>query len=327
MKAIVVDRIGSFTIRDVLVPEPGPNEILVKVKVTGLCRTDLKLIRSGHRDLILPRIPGEEVVGEIVKAGKGVTINTVGERVYVYPGIWCGTCSSCNRGAFNLCQSMRIMGFHRDGGFAEYVCVPQQSVIFIDKEMSYANAVFAEPLSCCLNAIELSQLAKNDTVGIWGAGPAGTLLARIATLYGAEVSVIEPHENRRKYCNGFKSVPDRLFDVCIIAVGNVEAYKSAIEHLQMRGRLIIFSGLLKHEEHLQVNMNRIHYHEQTITGAYGCSYRHGVAALKMLHNNPELIEGLVSHRLPLEKLADGLSIVEERSGMKVLLYPEGDVCE
>lgn len=93
-----------------------------------LCRTDLKIIRHGHRDLTLPRVPGEEVVGEVVPLGGDSPI-AVGDRVYVYPGVWCGVCPSCCRGAENLCRKMRIMGFHRDGGFAEYVAAPLQSLI------------------------------------------------------------------------------------------------------------------------------------------------------------------------------------------------------
>jgi len=79
-----------------------------------LCRTDLKIIRHGHRDPTLPRVPGEEVVGEVVPLGGDSPI-AVGDRVYVYPGVWCGVCPSCCRGAENLCRKMRIMGFHRDG--------------------------------------------------------------------------------------------------------------------------------------------------------------------------------------------------------------------
>ena len=124
MKAVVVERIGSFAIREIDVPSIAPEEVLVRVRVTGLCRTDLKIIRVGHRDLVLPRVPGEEVVGVIEAIGANVSRFRTGQRVYIYPGTSCGTCSACKSGAGNLCASMQIMGFHRDGGFAEYVCAP-----------------------------------------------------------------------------------------------------------------------------------------------------------------------------------------------------------
>ena len=118
MQAILVREVGRFELVELAVPELGPGEALVRVSVTGLCRTDLKLIRHGHRDLELPRVPGEEVVGEIValepaaapavsphQAGAGFA---TGDRVYVYPGLWCGICPSCLRGAENLCRGTQI---------------------------------------------------------------------------------------------------------------------------------------------------------------------------------------------------------------------------
>ena len=133
MQAVLVREVGGYEHTELPVPEPGAGEALIRVSVTGLCRTDLKVIRHGHRDLTLPRVPGEEVVGAVVALGpEGAAAPAhrvaVGDRVYVYPGVWCGECPSCRRGAENLCRKMRIMGFHRDGGFAEYVAAPLQSL-------------------------------------------------------------------------------------------------------------------------------------------------------------------------------------------------------
>ena len=91
------------------------------------------------------------------------------------------------------------MGFHRDGGFAEYVAAPLQSLIRVPDGLGDAEAVFAEPLSCCLNALELGRVGEGDVLGVWGAGPAGTLLSRAGALRGAEVVVVEPDERRREF--------------------------------------------------------------------------------------------------------------------------------
>jgi L-iditol 2-dehydrogenase len=170
MKAILVEKIGDFKIRDIAILHPGVDEVLLKVSVTGLCRTDLKLIRVGHHDLLLPRIPGEEVVGTVEEIGCGVKGFSKNQRVYVYPGRSCGICAPCRTGAENLCSSMEIMGFHRHGGFAEYVVAPAKSLITIPDSLSDEEAVFAEPLSCCVNALELSRITKGETIGIWGRG-------------------------------------------------------------------------------------------------------------------------------------------------------------
>ena len=321
MKAILVERIGDFEIRDMAVPCPKPDEVLLKVSVTGLCRTDLKLIRFGHRDLVLPRIPGEEVVGTIKEIGRQVEGFSKGQRVYVYPGKSCGACVPCRTRAENLCSSMEIMGFHRDGGFAEYVAAQAKSLIAIPDGLSDEEAVFAEPLSCCLNALELSRLAEDETIGIWGAGPAGILLARAAGAMHAVPSVIDPDERRAALAEGTTTVPVESFDVCIVAVGSGAAYEEALLHLKPRGRLVVFSGLAPDKATIGTNFNQLHYMEQTLVGAYGCSFRHSEQALTYIGNGAVAVRDLISHRMPLWDLQEALDMVENRTSMKIHLYP------
>ena len=315
------------------------------MSVTGLCRTDLKIVRHGHRDLTLPRVPGEEVVGEIVALGPDgpeaawpagaagpVIPFAPGDRVYVYPGVWCGECPSCRRGAENLCRHMEIMGFHRDGGFAEYVAAPLQSLIRVPAVLSDEEAVFAEPLSCCLNALELGGVGEGDVLGVWGAGPAGTLLSRAGALRGAEVVVVERDARRREFLAMAAGTPSKvsvhrrapdLVDAAVVAVGDPRAYEAAIAALAPRGRLVVFSGLLPADDAaLRVSLSAIHYHEHTFVGAYGCSFRHGVDALDLLASGRLRVDDLISHRLPLADLDEGLDLVARRAGMKIHLYPE-----
>jgi len=322
MKAVVVKNIGSFALEDVGMPEPGYGEVLIETAVTGLCRTDLKIIEVGHRDLVLPRVPGEEVVGTIRALGPGVASHHMEQRVYVYPGTSCGTCKACVQGAENLCHEMKIMGFHRDGGFAEYVVAPLKSTIRIPDGCAFDHAVTAEPLSCCLNALELGGLKPGDTIGIWGGGPAGAFLARAARAMGAEATVIEPHAGRQKYHERVFCAPGSLrFDVAVVAVGSAQAYHEALARLNPRGRLVVFSGLAKDEPEQLLDYNSIHYGEKSIVGAYGCSYRHGALALEWIHTGKVVVDDLISHRMPLDELERALELVRKRAGMKILLYP------
>jgi L-iditol 2-dehydrogenase len=322
MKAVTVSALNSFVWSNIDIPKPGTGEVLVKVAVTGLCRTDLKLIRSGHRDLILPRIPGEEVVGIVEELGPQTESITVGTRVYIYPGEWCGTCRFCLSGAENLCRQMRIMGFHRDGGFAEYVVAPAKSLIPLDDHCSFSDAVFAEPLSCCINAIELSRLKPGETIAIWGAGPAGTLLQRLASNIDADVVVIEPDKQRRERFNAVGSVSGRLFDVCIPAVGDENAYREAFTHLTPRGRLVAFSGLAAESSYHAANFNQLHYLEQTVVGAYGCAFRQGKTALELITSGAVTVSDLISHTMPLSSLSSALDMVAKRTCMKIHLNPQ-----
>ncbi len=322
MSAVLVREIGAFELATVPVRDLEADEVLIEVEVTGLCRTDLKLIRVGHRDLTLPRIPGEEVVGIVRRTGRHVTALQEGCRVYVYPGVWCGRCPACLKGAENLCRGMQIMGFHRDGGFAQFVIAPAKSVIPVPEGLSAEQAVFAEPLSCCLNALELARLDKGETVGIWGAGPAGTLLARASRAMGAEPFPIEPDPRRREIAKGSASRGSGKFDVCVVAVGSAQAYREALGAMNPRGRLVVFSGLQPSEDELPLSLNQLHYHEQTIVGAYGCSFSHGVQALHSIATGAVAVEDMISHRMDLSNLDEALRIVENRRGMKILLYPQ-----
>jgi len=321
MKAVVIDEIGSFAYRDIDIPKLSDGETLVKVSVAGLCRTDLKIIRVGHRDLTLPRVPGEEVIGTVETLGSGATGFEVGQRVYIYPGISCGKCKQCIKGAGNLCVDMQVMGFHRDGGFAPYLVAPAQSLTPVPPDISDEEAILTEPLSCCLNAIELGAVGEGDVVGIWGGGPAGTLLGRASAALGATPHVIEKDERRRELACGYDRSPTDELDVAFVAVGDKQAYVDALSCLGPRGRLVVFSGLAKDDCHLPIDFNHMHYLEQTIVGAYGCSYRHGVQALEMIATGAVTVKDMVSHKMPLSELDAALGLVERREGMKILLYP------
>ena len=215
------------------------------------------------------------------------------------------------------------MGFHRDGGFAEYVLAPAKSTIQIPKGCAFDHAVMAEPLSCCLNALEQATLKPTEKIGIWGGGPAGAFLARAAAAMGAEPTVIEPYKSRHLYHDRVVQSPgDFHFDVAVVAVGSAQAYREALSRLEPRGRLVIFSGLAKHEADQTVDFNGIHYEEKTIVGAYGCSYRHGIQALEWIHTGKVKVADLISHRMILDELGQALDFVRKRTGMKILLYPQ-----
>lgn len=322
MRGIVVRGVDRWALEEIPIPKPGPGEALIKVETAGFCRTDLKLIREGHRDLVLPRVPGEEAVG----------VTETGEMVYVYPGAWCGMCPLCLRGTENLCPHMRIMGFHRDGGFAEYLVAPVRSLLPIPEGLSFEEAVFAEPLSCCLNALELGGLGTDILLspaeapqllhaGIWGAGTAGTLLARAAFAYGAEVSACDPDEGRRKRAGVLERFKDQHFDIAVVAVGDREAYTEALDRLKPGGRLVVFSGLRTEHARFDLDFNRIHYLQHTIVGAYGSCPRHAGLALKLIAEGAVKVKDLITRRLTLEGFGEALGISESRLGMKTLFRP------
>ena len=144
-------------------PEPREGFKLLKVQYCAVCRTDAKMWNEGHRDLVLPRVPGHEVVA----------IDTAGKRFAVWPGINCGVCGYCLNGRENLCEHMKIIGFHNDGGFADYILAPQNSLISIPDRIPSPIACFAEPTGCALNAVDKLKLKPGDRLVIYGGGTLG----------------------------------------------------------------------------------------------------------------------------------------------------------
>ena len=159
---MVLKGIGNLEIS----PHKGSNEpvkpgfIKTKVLRCAICRTDAKMWEQGHRDLVFPRVLGHEMVVQDDK----------NQRYIVWPGKSCGSCSFCETGRENLCEDMKITGFHTDGGFASSAVLPGESLIPIDTDLDMNTACFAEPVGCVVNGFEKLSYHPMDRILIRGGG-------------------------------------------------------------------------------------------------------------------------------------------------------------
>lgn len=204
MKAMVLTETSDvamrpLVLRDVPVPQPGPGQVLVKLSVCGICRTDLHVIEGELRDPALPLIPGHQAVGVISRLGPGVSERTVGERVGI---AWlqgtCGQCGFCMSGRENLCLEATFTGYQTDGGYAEYAVVSARFAypippVFTDEE--------AAPLLCAgiigYRALRLSGIQPGQRLGLYGFGASAHIAIQIARHWGCEVyvcSLTEQHQ-------------------------------------------------------------------------------------------------------------------------------------
>jgi len=343
MQAAVLREPGDLI--NIRVPKPfcPPGGLLVRVRACALCATDAKMWRQGHRDLILPRILGHEVAGEIAAVDPGLSGFEVGQRVQVAPGLPCGRCRWCLRGAPNMCQDMRIIGFHCDGGLAQYLAVPaagvqQGAVSLLPRGLSCDRGALAEPLACCLNAQELTRVGPGDRVAIFGAGPQGRLHVQVARLRGASLIILietDPARLKAATTVGADLVLDPAqqqpvaairdythgqgVDAVFLACGSAAALDWGLGVLAKRGRLCLYSGMPKEGETLPVNLNRLHYLEASLLGAYGCTSRQNALALELIAQHRLRVDQEISHRLPLEEVTQGLEVVLNRTGLKVVI--------
>jgi len=339
--------IGNLEIEDIDIPSCNHADILIKVESCAICKTDVKMFHAGHRDLELPRVLGHEVAGTIVEVGKEVAEEfKVGDRVQVAPGLPCGSCPFCIRGIPNMCDKMKIIGFHHDGGFAEYMLVPAKGVQNgcvnkIPPSLSFEEASLAEPIACCINALKRCRVEPGDAVVIFGAGPIGHLCARLALLFGAsEIIVIENSPQRIEFAEK-NHLADVIIDSSDIGSDPVEAIREetnsngvdvvipacsapevpvqGIKMLNKRGRIVFFSGLPYGHENVSLDHNQIHYKEIQIFGAYGCTSEQNRDAVRMLSAGRLNVKYLITHRISLDELIKGFEMVDTHNAMEIVV--------
>lgn len=169
-------------------PEPGPGEVLVKVRAVGICGSDMHWYAEGgigDYRAIYPQVLGHEPAGEVVAAGRDVTL-AAGQKVAIEPSITCGHCEQCLAGRHNNCLRSVFMGSpHMPGLFREYATLPAHNAIPVPAGIGFADATIIEPLAVMLHVLEIAPVRLGDTVAVMGAGPIGMLVAATARLAGA----------------------------------------------------------------------------------------------------------------------------------------------
>jgi L-iditol 2-dehydrogenase len=337
---------GDVRLEDAPEPSPGAGEIKIRVRACSTCGTDVKIARFGHHHIVPPRVMGHEVAGEIVATGTGVTRWRAGARVQVIAAIPCGRCTECARERGTVCAGQESIGYHYDGGFAEYMIIPVKVLAVggvnpIPAGLSFAEASVAEPLACVLNGQRLARVASGDDVVVFGSGPVGCLHVRAARARGAaRVFLVELNPARlaraaelvkpdaaidASGADVVEAVHDltegRGADVAITAAASREAQEQALRLTAPGGRISLFGGLPKDNPMISCDSNRVHYRELTIIGANGSSPDHNARALALIDSGKVPVDDLITHRLRLDAVPHALEIVASGEAIKVTIEP------
>lgn len=340
MKAAVFSYPPAVRIMDVPVPQIGRGEVLIRVRAASLCGTDLRIARRGHGSIPegTQRILGHEVVGEIVEVGSDVQDLKEGMLVLVAPNYGCGKCRFCTSGAQHHCPFGKALGITEDGGFAEYMRIPEEAVrqgnVFpLPPEVNPVEFSFVEALACVVHGFLPLSVSFRDTVLIYGAGPIGLMFLELARLSGVRevwVADISPSRLERAAARGArtlvvgeKRVRDVLkdVDVVIVAAPAPDAQREALEVAGIFGRINFFGGLPPGTPEVPLATNLIHYKELLVTGTTRSNNFHVRLALDLLVQKQLDLSYLVSHTLPLEAIAEGLQLMEGKDALKVVLIP------
>jgi L-iditol 2-dehydrogenase len=346
MLAAILKAPGLLGLEEMPDPECPKGGALLEVKACAVCGTDIKMLADGHKDLAYPCVLGHEVVGTIAEIDKNSSL-VEGDLVQVWPGIACGKCRPCQRLEDNRCRETDVLGFNRDGGFAELVAVPRQCIPIglnlLPKNIDPCILTLAEPRACCINGQEMVRVSKGDLVLIFGAGPIGCLHALLAEFSGAEkIIVVEKLSERvlqiKKHCRVEAISADKIdssellasfvlgetggagVDVILTATPEVRVDNGLLKMLATGGRVCIFSGPKSRNYEELMNLRLMHYQELTITGSYGCSSQQNRKAVELLNTGTIKADWIITKRAPLSCIQDALSHSSKRKGLKSVIY-------
>lgn len=192
MKAIQIKKPNELNVIDMEMPVITEHDnILVKIKAAGICGSDVGIYHGTNAAATYPRVIGHEMVGEVVETGDNVENLKPGDRVIIDQVTSCGHCYACRKGRGNVCASLKVRGVHIDGGYREYMAVPEKDCYKLPESLSYQDAVMIEPTTIAIQSCSRAELTSEDTLLILGCGALGSSILKIARLSGAAIIVAD----------------------------------------------------------------------------------------------------------------------------------------
>jgi threonine 3-dehydrogenase len=327
---------------EVAVPEPGPDEVLIRVKATAICGTDIHIYswdQYAQERIKPPMIFGHEGCGEVARIGSRVRGYALGDLIAVETHIPCGECFQCRTGSQHICERMAIIGVHTDGLFAEYARIPTSCCWKLPPGTNPDLGAILEPMGVAINGL-LKEDINNKTVAIFGLGPIGQFGLAAAAFWGASsIFAVEPNAYRLDMAR--KLVPKatllnpserdevkaileatagRGVDVSLEISGDPHGVKRAFQVVRKGGRVSLI-GLPSRPIELDLTADII-YKEVRIYGSTGrLMWKTWYDTQKLLDSGNFDPTPIITHRFPLEKFDQALNLARSRQAGKILLYP------
>ena len=190
MKAIQIVKPGELRIIDMEKPHiDDKNNILVKMRAAGICGSDVGIYHGTNAAATYPRVIGREMVGVVEEIGSNVKKLKVGDRIIVNQVVSCGECYPCRHNRGNVCDHLEVRGVHRDGGYREYMAVPEEDCYILPDNLSDADSVMIEPTTIAIQSLSRAEIEDDDVIFIIGCGALGSSILRIARLTNAKIIV------------------------------------------------------------------------------------------------------------------------------------------
>ena len=328
-------------VEEMPVPQIGPRELLIRVRASGICGSD---VMEWYRVARAPMVLGHEVAGEVVQVGEGVQRFNEADAIVVTHHVPCNACHYCLSGHHTVCDTLRETSFD-PGGFAEYLRVPainvDRGVFKLPGGLSFEEASFAEPLACVLRGQQRANIQPGQSVAVLGSGLAGLLHINLARTLGAGRIVATDMvdyrlEAARKFGADFaflatddlparlREVNDgRLADLVIVCTGAVPALKQALESVD-RGGTVLFFAPTEPGVNIPVPVNDVFFrNDVTLTTTYAGAPANLASALELIGAGSVRVGEMITHRLGLAEAALGFKLTAEaRDSLKVIVDPQ-----
>lgn len=340
MRAAFLAAPGVVEVIDHPTPKPGPGEVLLRVAANSICGSDLSAYRGVHARIRPPTILGHEFSGVVAAHGPGAGAIPLGTAVVAEPNIACGRCRFCERGLPNVCVDYLVVGedVSRPGACAEYVKVPEAQCYPIPPGIEPAVAALVQPLAIAHRAVDRGRVAAGETVLVIGAGPIGVAAARIARERGARTIVVDPLPYRREVATRFGAdvavAPEDVdaavrdatdgygVEVAIECVGGAQTqtFVDACRLAARQGRVVVVGSFKVDEAPFPILGFK--FRELEILGSQGHPATFA-PTLELIASGVLPAHTLVTHRLPLERVAEGFALLADRAEqvMKVVIEP------
>jgi 2-desacetyl-2-hydroxyethyl bacteriochlorophyllide A dehydrogenase len=331
MKAVVIEKPDSVSVKQIADPTPGPGEAVIKVEACGICGTDIHVLRGEFAPTRYPIVPGHEFCGEVVAVGGDVRNVKVGDFVAVDPSLFCGRCRQCRVGRFNLCENWNAIGVgSANGASAEFVAVPSTNTFSLPSELPRHWGALVEPLSCAVHGLDMVDIKVAEDYLIYGAGTMGLLLAQLAKDAGAsKVDLVE--RNPQRHALARRLAADRVavsadeldrpqgWGVVIDATGAVPAIEDGIRRVARGGTFLMF-GVANSDATATFSPFRVYNDEIKIIGSMAVLHSFE-RALSLLAKGVIDCEAMITNRFKLDEYQRAIDTFLAGSGLKVQVVP------
>jgi L-iditol 2-dehydrogenase len=320
MKAAICKKPFEISIEEVPTPTPGPDELLIQVKASAICGSDINAYEGKHPLIRLPLILGHEFSGVIVKKGEEVNGFQEGDRVVVEPSFVCGRCFFCQRVEYYLCENLKQLGHQLQGSFAEYTLSKAKFTYRLPDSIAFEKAALIQPLAISIHAADRARIRNGQNVILLGMGPIGLLLLQVIKKRGARVLVSDLVDFKLdkatslgadRICHGsdpliHEKVMDwtqgRGADIVIDAAGTSATIRQSFSFVR-RGGTILLLGITGHEKE-EVPLERATLDELNVLGTVRYGVEDFPRAIEMIQQEAVDLDSIITRRFGMTALPD-----------------------